>query len=385
MPSLKALAKKAKVAKVPKPRKVVEEKAAPPKKVLSSERAEESDDEDEESSEEGLSDNESIPENPADAKLPPPDGSSSSSENDSESSEGGTEEESGESSEEDQPEPLTSKSVRENIKESISKDSASGKSTTYKPPPRFDPATLKVTTQEGTSFGKSKLEGKQIWYFTAPASVPISAIKEMSLLDMKSGEVIYSQKGSDYGFVQDTSKDSINARVMVPCSNTEYRPVSKPIDKAFRLQQVVNISGVNGSGGLSNSHATVPRQKPIRPQPKGLKMRYAPIGFSNGKISTIGSESSSDEEIEDKSAQFQRPVPISLEESENSSDSDEEMADSPPLQSKKSSSQTSRKTVSGSSGSSLKRKHLDGSEKATKHNKRDRIPEKHGRETIRAN
>lgn len=124
---------------------------------------------------------------------------------------------------------------------------------------------------------------------------------------------------------------------------------------------------MNGSGSSSNSHATVPQKKPVRPQPKGLKMRYAPIGFSDGKTGTIGSESSSDEEMEDTPAQFQRLVSISSDESENSSDSDEEMADTPPLQSKKNSSQTAKETVNGSSSNSLKRKHGDVSEKATKH------------------
>ena len=105
--------------------------------------------------------------------------------------------------------------------------------------------------------------------------------------------------------------------------------------------------------GSSTARPTVPSKKPVRQQPPGLKMRFRPIGFGNGKTGTIGSssssadrsstESTSDEEMEDAPAQFRRPASLELEESTTSSDdpsdespsnSDAEMADAPPLLSK---------------------------------------------------
>lgn len=89
--------------------------------------------------------------------------------------------------------------------------------------------------------------------------------------------------------------------------------------------------------------ATVPAKKPVRPQPKGLKMRYQPFGSGNDGPVTIGSastsedEDDSDEDMEDAPPTFKMPEKIAedssseeeSEEEEESSESDEEMPDVP--------------------------------------------------------
>lgn len=47
---------------------------------------------------------------------------------------------------------------------------------------------------------KAKAEGKQIWYFTTPKSVPIEVIREHSIpLDkVHTGKSIFSHEGGDY-------------------------------------------------------------------------------------------------------------------------------------------------------------------------------------------
>jgi hypothetical protein len=73
-------------------------------------------------------------------------------------------------------------------------------------------------------FHKSSLEGKQIWYITAPASVSLSSIGQMSLRDIEKGKKALSHNGNDYGFTQDASEDKTNTMIMIPNSSDDgYR------------------------------------------------------------------------------------------------------------------------------------------------------------------
>ena len=74
-------------------------------------------------------------------------------------------------------------------------------------------------------FKKSNLAGKKVWYFTAPASVPITTIKQISLRDIKKGNTTCSYDGVDYGFLEDSVSDITKDRVLVPTSSDDsYRP-----------------------------------------------------------------------------------------------------------------------------------------------------------------
>lgn len=62
------------------------------------------------------------------------------------------------------------------------------------------------------------MKGKQVWYFTAPASIPISKIEKLSMADLDAGKVALNYHEGDYGFVQDTTGDKIYTNIMVPSS-----------------------------------------------------------------------------------------------------------------------------------------------------------------------
>lgn len=66
------------------------------------------------------------------------------------------------------------------------------------------------------TFAKTNLEGKLIWYFTAPASVQISSIQQISLGAVEDGKIILSNKSSDYGFIQESAEDRTYSKIMVP-------------------------------------------------------------------------------------------------------------------------------------------------------------------------
>ena len=121
-----------------------------------------------------------------------------------------------------------------------------------------------------------------------------------------------------------------------------------------------------------------------RPQPPGLRMRFRPIGFSNGKLGRIGSPSpppasinnTSDEEVEETPRQFYPPASLEREQPPASSDeeaystSDAEMANAPPSKSKPATKSKPQKATAKESSRiaspSLKRKHSEGGDMKVK-------------------
>lgn len=237
----------------------------------------------------------------------------------------------------------------------------------YQAPPGFDPASMNDISKASELFTKSNIEAKQIWYFTAPASVPISAIEEMSLEYAKEGRSILNHKGSEYGFVQDIAEDKEHTKILIPSrSDDGYRTGKCPrsanllktpniftgvrsIDQVLHLQRFVKLpTGHNERLGITtlvnSTQETVPASKPVRQQPKGLQMRFRPIGFGRGRTGNIGSSSpeesidvSDSEEVSPDASTFRRPVSVkssdtSQETSEielSSSESSEESTDVP--------------------------------------------------------
>ncbi|CZR57486.1 uncharacterized protein PAC_07375 [Phialocephala subalpina] len=338
------------------PAKKITKPTPPPVTFKSTEYIQESDEEEEDKSDDASdSDEDSLPENPTNAttkingKLPAPSGSESSSESESSSDESSEEED--EQNNTVRKFPVESEPSRQRPKEPEARTVAFEKAAPYKPPTGFEATSINGNTTASELLKKSNLKGKQVWYFTAPASIHISDIEQMSMLDADNGEAILNHKGSDYGFVKDTTGDKIYTKIMVPNdSDDAYLTASKPIDRILHLQQIVTLPGINASG------ATVPAKKPIRPQPKGLKMHFRPIGFGKGETGHIGdgSESASDEEMEDAPAVFRRPV-LEDAEMEDAEMEDAEMEDAPPPSSRSKSKSKSTDTPQ----KEKKRKHTE--------------------------
>lgn len=92
-------------------------------------------------------------------------------------------------------------------------------------------------TQVAKLFRDAKAEGKQIWYFTAPASLPIEVIQEHAIPfeKLKAGAPIISYDGKDFGGMADADADVANAiTVMVPNKAGENYGSCKPAP-AFSL------------------------------------------------------------------------------------------------------------------------------------------------------
>lgn len=158
------------------------------------------------------------------------------------------------------------------------------------------------TSSASQTFSENSLAGKQIWHITAPANIPLSSINELAMDCIKSGDPILDHKGVNY-FLAEERSETTNHTIFVP-REEGFRPLSRPVDKVLHLRQKVvlpNLSkkqsapetGSNAAGEVSQVAISS-----IRPQPKGLKMRYRPPGFGTGETGKIGGSESEREDVE---------------------------------------------------------------------------------------
>ncbi|KAM0715846.1 hypothetical protein Q7P37_008360 [Cladosporium fusiforme] len=172
-----------------------------------------------------------------------------------------------------------------------------------------------LDTSSRAALSNAALQGKQVWHITAPANLPISSLTEVALGSIQSGKPVLSHKGLDYVLSEDKGAQSGNATLVLLPEKDGYKPISQPVSKTLHLRQHVvlpNLSEKQASDATgSNAAGDVarPAVAAVRPQPKGMKMRYRPPGFGSGDPGRIGSGSESESEVEPvgKEAAFQFP------------------------------------------------------------------------------
>ncbi|KAL3426281.1 hypothetical protein PVAG01_03072 [Phlyctema vagabunda] len=230
----------------------------------------------------------------------------------------------------------------------------------FVPPKGFETKAINEESASASElFSKSNLEGKEIWYITTPASTPLSAVKEISLKAVKKGKAVLSQDGNDYGFVQDDTEDNGFTKIMLP-TGKGYRANANKFAQVLHLQQIVNLPTQGHADADVPSQATVPTKRPARQQPKGLKMRFTPIGYGDGDAGTLGS---SESEADDDAAPKRRKI------ADASPESDVEVADVP-VPSKKYKSYKSSNSEISATVEKTKKKHKEGG--SSKKSKKDK-------------
>ncbi|KAF2175583.1 hypothetical protein K469DRAFT_724083 [Zopfia rhizophila CBS 207.26] len=176
----------------------------------------------------------------------------------------------------------------------------------FRAPQPFDPpkgftavsAYPSATSNALKLFGN--LKGKQIWHITAPAGVPITTLKEVTLGKAKDVEVALNHKGIDYGFIAGGNNEEAMRNVLIP-GPKGYKAVCAPISRTIHLQQVIrlpNISPKQAAQNAGSSAAALITSSTIRaprPQVKGLRMRYFPSGFGDQDPGVLGSSDSENE------------------------------------------------------------------------------------------
>ncbi|KAH0566379.1 hypothetical protein GP486_000237 [Trichoglossum hirsutum] len=172
----------------------------------------------------------------------------------------------------------------------------------YEPPHGFQPLSTDPSSSRASQLlDPANLAGKQIWHITVPASVPVDALKEVSVERVMNGEAVFSHGGSDYGFVtvNEPAAGPSQTILLVP-GKKGYRPAAVGFAQTLHLRQVVKlptlINTVASTEAASQaSSALAPARRTAREQPKGLKMRFMPIGVSGSRSPGLGWSSSEDD------------------------------------------------------------------------------------------
>ncbi|KAL3468510.1 DNA-directed RNA polymerase I, subunit RPA34.5 [Aspergillus heterothallicus] len=158
----------------------------------------------------------------------------------------------------------------------------------YKPPSGFKSAKNQSSTLASSSL--SNLQGKQVFHITAPAYLPLSKIKEISLASALKGETIIEHQGTRYGIPVDSLKHAAGSGqtlFLYDEKANKYRSSTANVP-TYHIQETIELLG-----GPEYEETTVRAAEalinPPRKQPKNLKMRFRPVGSGDGQPQTLGS------------------------------------------------------------------------------------------------
>ncbi|KAI1505118.1 DNA-directed RNA polymerase I subunit RPA34.5-domain-containing protein [Biscogniauxia marginata] len=135
-------------------------------------------------------------------------------------------------------------------------------------------------------FSNVNLEGKQLWYFTAPASLPITVLKDMEidLAKATAGGPLLKHEGDDYGLDLEPYATSTQIQLLIPSHGGDrYTTLNRGINSTVHLRRMAKF-GPGGEVSATAPSEYTPQPKPVRQQPQGLKVRFTPIGVPNPKL-----------------------------------------------------------------------------------------------------
>ncbi|KAF2211190.1 hypothetical protein CERZMDRAFT_85730 [Cercospora zeae-maydis SCOH1-5] len=149
-------------------------------------------------------------------------------------------------------------------------------------------------------FSAKSFAGQQAWHIVASSNVSLKSLGEITLDAIQSGASILNHNGTEYTLSEDPSPNTRFDSVLVP-SSTSYNSVPQPIARTLHLKQKINLPALSSRQADTNTGSSAaasvarPSVNSIRPQPKGMRMRYKPAGFGAGDAGW-----GSDSEEEDK-------------------------------------------------------------------------------------
>ena len=171
----------------------------------------------------------------------------------------------------------------------------------FDPPMGFkEIAEVSSSTEIDDLFRLSNLSGKQVWYITAPADVPVS-IDKVDLNNITEAKPLISHEGQEYTLVNESSSSHSITSIMLP-DKEGYGTIPSTIAKIMHVQQVAQLPSRSSTSNMLVAQDAPdveyrPTPKPKREQPKGLRMRYKPSGFGLDNPGTIGLGSSDNNDI----------------------------------------------------------------------------------------
>ncbi|KAI9037300.1 DNA-directed RNA polymerase I subunit RPA34 [Aspergillus affinis] len=185
----------------------------------------------------------------------------------------------------------------------------------FKAPSGFKSVKKQSPPSSGVASALFDLRGKQIFHVSAPASLPLSKVKEISLAKVMQGEPVMKHDGVAYGIPAEgmTNGDgAANTLVTYDPKTQTYTPTIANNIHSYHVQELVQIPNLSELDGKVRE-AAQEQVVPPRKQPKHLKMRFRPVGSRNAPAETIGSSS---EESEGEAPTFKVPKGANLDKEE---------------------------------------------------------------------
>ncbi|KAJ5978722.1 hypothetical protein N7501_002064 [Penicillium viridicatum] len=167
----------------------------------------------------------------------------------------------------------------------------------YKPPAGFKSAKKHAPPSSKASSLLSNLNGKQVIHLTAPASLPLSQVKEVSMAKIMQGEPIISHDGVNYGIPVEalSEADPATKSLLLFDEKTQTYCTAAQSIPSYHVQEMIGLPSTS-----KKTDAVVAEMrkyvKPARPQPKNLKMRFRPVGTTSAPPETLGYSSESEAE-----------------------------------------------------------------------------------------
>ncbi|KZM22660.1 uncharacterized protein EKO05_0009726 [Ascochyta rabiei] len=188
----------------------------------------------------------------------------------------------------------------------------------YTPPKGYNLVSDKDRTSSKAAKIFDNVQGKQIWHITAPADVSLKELETIAMDKAMKGDSILNHKGTDYGFSTTEKSEDGPREILVPQKNG-YSAIPAKISQTLHLQQVVRLPKLSSKQADPNTGseaaASITRStiRAPRPQVKGLKMRYVPLGFVGGDSGgVLGDTDSEDDDVPQERAGLAAPNGLNL-------------------------------------------------------------------------
>jgi hypothetical protein len=188
----------------------------------------------------------------------------------------------------------------------------------YAPPKGYNLVSEKDRTSSKAAKIFNNLQGKQVWHITVPAGVSLKELESIAMDKAMKGEPILNHKGTDYGFLTAEKSEDGPTEVLVPQKNG-YSAVPAKINQTLHLQELVRLPKLSSKqadpNAGSEAAASITRStiRAPRPQVKGLKMRYLPLGFvGSDSGGVLGDTDSEDDDVPQERAGLAAPNGLNL-------------------------------------------------------------------------
>ena len=173
-----------------------------------------------------------------------------------------------------------------------------GPNQSYKPPFGFKPAKKQFPPSSNTSSVLSNLRGKQVFHITAPSFLPLSKVKEITMSKVLKGEPILTYEGKKYGIPAEyiNENDPEGKTLLIYDESTQTYCNKADHIQSFHVQELIGLPKEAAQSTATAIETLRAYVKPPRPQPKGMKMRFRPVGSLPDAPETLGDSSESEAE-----------------------------------------------------------------------------------------